>query len=43
MFNEISRDKIFEIIERKYTELLPLVSVLYGKEGSVFLKMADGL
>ena len=43
MFNEISRDKIFEIIERKYPELLPLVSVLYGKEGSVFFKMADGL
>ena len=43
MFNEISRDKIFEIIEWKYPELLPSFSVLYGKEGSVFFKMADGL
>ena len=43
MFNEISRDIFLEIIERKYPELLPLVSMLYGKEGTVFFKVVDGL
>ena len=28
MFNEISWDQVFEIIEAKYPKLLPLVSVL---------------
>ena len=43
MFNGISRDEIFEIIEQKYPELFPLVSMIYGKDGAVFLKMTDGL
>ena len=42
MFNELSRDLIFKIIEDRYPELLPLVSMLYDKPGTVFYKMADG-
>ena len=42
MFNEISRVKFTGIIKQKYVELLPLVSMLYGKDGTVFLKMTDG-
>ena len=42
MFDEISRDKFIEIIEQKYPELLPLVSMLNGKDGTVFFKMMDG-
>ena len=43
IFNKISRDICFEIIEQKYPKLLPLVSMLYGKEGTVFFKITDGL
>ena len=43
MFSKIPRSNCFEIIEQKYLELLPLVSMLYGQEGTVFFKMTDGL
>ena len=42
MFNEVSREKIFEIISDKYPELLPLVTLLYKNPGDVFFKMGDG-
>ena len=42
MFNELSREKIFEVVSTKYPELLPLVSMLYCTPGSVFFKMDDG-
>ena len=45
MFNKISQDKVFEIIEiieAKYPEFFRLVSILYSKSGTVFLGMADG-
>ena len=42
MFNELSREKIFEIVKHKYPELLPLVPVLYREPGAVFFKMDDG-
>ena len=35
-------NSFIEIIEQKYPELLPLVSMLYGKDGTVFFKMTDG-
>ena len=41
MFNELSREKIFEIISHKYPELAPLISMLYREPGSVFFKMGD--
>ena len=43
MFNKISQETIFEVIESKFPELMPLVSMLYNKPGTVFYKMADGL
>jgi hypothetical protein len=42
MFNEISREKIFEIITAHFPELLPLTSMLYNETGEVWLRMADG-
>ena len=42
MFNELSCEKIFEIVEHKYPDLLPLVSMLYREPGSVFFKMDNG-
>jgi hypothetical protein len=42
MFNEISREKIFEIIAEHFPELLPLTSMLYNETGEVWLRMADG-
>ena len=41
MFNELSFEKIFEMVEHNYPELLPLVSMLYREPGSVFFKMDD--
>ena len=43
MFNELSREKIFQVVKSKYPELLPLVSMLYREPGAVFFKMDDGL
>ncbi|KAL7523745.1 hypothetical protein ACHAXR_000310, partial [Thalassiosira sp. AJA248-18] len=42
MFNELSRDTVFDIITSKYPELLPLVRMLYAEPGTVFFRMADG-
>ena len=42
MFNEISRDKILQVIQAKFLEMLPLVSLLYSDPGTVFFRMADG-
>ena len=42
MFNEISRDEIFAIFSSTYPDLMPLVTMLYAEESSVFLKFADG-
>ena len=42
MFNKLSRENIFEIVEHKYPELLPIVFMLYREPGSVFFKMDDG-
>ena len=42
MFNELSREKIFELVQAKYPELFPLVSMLYRNPGSIFCKMGDG-
>jgi hypothetical protein len=42
MFNEISRDELFKVIEAEYPELVPLISMLYDNPGTVFYKMADG-
>lgn len=41
MFSELSREKIFELVQANYSELFPLVSMLYRKPGSVFCKMND--
>ena len=42
MFNEISREKILQVIQAKFPEMLPLVSLLYSDPGTVFFPMADG-
>ena len=42
MFNSVSREKLFQIIRRKYPELLPLVNMLYKNDGTVFFRMHDG-
>ena len=42
MFNEISRDKIFQVIQAHYPGLMPFVDMLYSEPGSVFYKIADG-
>ena len=42
MFNEISRDKILQVIQAKFPKMLPLVSLLYSDPGTVFFRMADG-
>ena len=42
MFNEISRNKIFEIVEAKFPELLPFIALLYKNPGTVFYRMTDG-
>ena len=42
MFNEVSRNKIFEIVEAKFPELLPLIALLYKNPGTVFYRMIDG-
>ena len=36
MFNKISKDKCFEIIEQKYLELLPLVLMLQKEKRALF-------
>jgi hypothetical protein len=42
MFNEISHESIFEIIEATFPELIPLTAMLYNEFGEVWLFMADG-
>ena len=42
MFNEISRDKILQVVRDKFPEMLPLVTLLYADPGTVFFRMADG-
>ena len=42
MFNEMSRDAIFEIVSSKFPFLLPLDTLLYAKPGTIFFCMTDG-
>ena len=42
MFNEISRQKLREIIEKKYPELQSFADLLYEQNGKTGVKMADG-
>ncbi|KAL7533492.1 hypothetical protein ACHAXR_005267, partial [Thalassiosira sp. AJA248-18] len=42
MFNEVSREVVFDIIRDKFPHVLPLVDLLYCGPGTVFFKMADG-
>ena len=42
MLNEISRDKIFEVVEARFPEILPLTKLLYTNPGQVFFKMVNG-
>jgi hypothetical protein len=42
MFNEISRDKIFEVVEANFPKILTLTNLLYTNPGQVFFKMANG-
>ena len=42
MFNELSREEIFVIIERDFPDLLPLVRMLYNEPGQAWLRTEDG-
>jgi hypothetical protein len=42
MFNAISCESIFEIIEATFPELIPITAMLYNEFGEVWLFMADG-
>ncbi|KAL7540969.1 hypothetical protein ACHAWF_006828 [Thalassiosira exigua] len=42
MFNELSRGDIFRIIRHDFLDLLPLVTLLYAKPGTVWYRMTDG-
>jgi hypothetical protein len=42
MFNEISRQKLREIIEKKYPELQSFADLLYEQNGQTGVKMAGG-
>ena len=42
MFNEISQDQIFEVVEAKFPKILPLTKLHYTNPGQVFFKMANG-
>ena len=42
MFNEISREEIFAVVEEYFPELTHITSLFYAEDGEVWLRMQDG-
>ena len=42
MFNEILREKVFEVVEANFPEILPLTKLLYTNPGQVFSRWQMG-